>query len=174
VWGSSLSRRRTTTWNTWGCGLSSQDQFPRPQLHIVIFGPQTSGASKLCRCNLQRSRTPSFPLSGLTGLPFSLIPFCKQLSTIRLHPSRPRHRILPVSRPSMWRSSISRGVSVNYGLKSICWPEWNLFKIARQGERGSRIINRNDQNFGDDLIGQGKSDYLFRASQACPMPCYFL
>lgn len=140
----------------------------------IIISPRNGPILTLCRCNIQRGRIPSYPLLRMTGSPSSFIPFCKQLSTIRLHPSRPRHRILPVSRPSMWRSSISRGVSVNYGLKSICWPEWNLFKIARQGERGSRIINRNDQNFGDDLIGQGKSDYLFRASQACPMPCYFL
>ena len=81
-------------------------------------------------------KDPIHPLLRMTGSPAYLILFCKQLSTFRLHPSRPRHPIIPGVPASYVGSSNSNGSSVNYRLKSI----WRSDRTPLKSESGKGSV----------------------------------
>jgi hypothetical protein len=56
-----------------------------------------------------------------------------------------------------------KGGSVDYGPKSICGTEWNLFEIMQDRNKGFWSINRNHQSFGySSLIQGGFTCLIFR------------
>ena len=109
-----------------------------------------------------RSRVSYYPFQRLMWLPSSLIPLFEidtydQLS-LWLTPlwSVSSDPTLPWKTPVIFR-----GRSVDYGPKSICGTEWNLFEIIQDRNKGVWSIDRNHQSFGYSALIHGGSACLF-------------
>ena len=128
----------------------------------VIINSKINSLLQSSRCNPHRMQVLLLRFQRLVWLPSSLIPLFETDTYDQLS-----LWLMPLwsvsSDPTLsWKNpAIFRCGSVDYGPKSICGREWNLFEIMQDRNKGFWSINRNRQSFGYSALIRDGSACLF-------------